>query len=173
MTLSSLIRRGGLSDIATVAVAHSQESLAASVNPRNVQLREQARQARDWDALYAILDEAQVAYDSGDVTCEEVQSLAGYAAGRSVEVPECAESESRTLNLDCWDHFPDPFRGVSSTLLWPDVVIRCDDHAAHLPRPETPDIRGPAAAVELHVQPVRMGGEDPLDQITLIASEYL
>ena len=115
MTLSSLIRRGGLSDVATatqatvatvpapasrcvatvatVAVASPQESHATLTNPRSLQLREQSRQARDWDALYAILDEAQMAYDSGDVTCEEVESLAGYAAGRSLEVPEHAESE--------------------------------------------------------------------------------
>jgi hypothetical protein len=116
MSLSSLIRHGGLSEVATatqatvatvavltspcvatvatVAVALPQEPHVKSVNvalaatPRTIQLREQARQARDWGALYAILDEAQVAYDSGEVTCEEVESLARYAAGRSLEVPE-------------------------------------------------------------------------------------
>ena len=121
MTLSSLIRHGGLSEVATatqatvatvpvptsrcvatvatVAVALPQEPHVESVNealaanPRTIQLREQARQARDWGALYAILDEAQAAYDSGEVTCEEVESLAGYAAGKSLEVPESAESE--------------------------------------------------------------------------------
>jgi len=117
MTLSSLIRHGGLSEVATATqatvatvavltspcvatvatvacVALPQEPHVESVNvalaatPRTIQLREQARQARDWGALYAILDEAQVAYDSGEVTCEEVESLARYAAGRSLEVPE-------------------------------------------------------------------------------------
>ncbi|MDA0337103.1 MAG: hypothetical protein O2782_18225 [bacterium] len=118
MTLSTLIQSGGLAKVATatvatvatgrspgsdtvtvvagvagVAVANPQEIPVTEVTHsppslRAVKLREQVRQARDWVILYAILDEAQAAYDAGEVTLEEVESLAGYAVETSLQVPE-------------------------------------------------------------------------------------
>ena len=45
--------------------------------------------------------------------------------------------------------------------------------STHLPRPQTLDKGGPAAAEELHVQCVRMDGVDALGLITLIAGKHL
>ena len=61
-------------------------------------LRDQTRQAGDWNALSAVLDVAQTAYDSGEVSREEVESLAGYVAERSHEVPENTEQEDCRLS---------------------------------------------------------------------------
>lgn len=57
------------------------------------QLRLRAFQACEWSALYAVLDAAQVAYDGGEATREEVEALTGYAAERSREIPEHCEGE--------------------------------------------------------------------------------
>jgi hypothetical protein len=58
------------------------------VSTKVVSLRRQVRQARDWVDLYAILDTAQGAYDAGEVTREEAESLSGYAEDRSRHLPE-------------------------------------------------------------------------------------
>ena len=117
MTLSALIRRGGLAEVATATVAtiatceraetgtvadvasvavatgQSQRGNQPIKEPYVAELRDQLQRAHDWVCLYAILDEAQAAYDSGEVTNEEVESLTGYAANRSREVPEHPENE--------------------------------------------------------------------------------
>lgn len=61
---------------------------------RAAELREQAQGAGDWEALYAVLDTAQAAYDAGEVTQEEAESLAGYVADRSRHVPEDAGTDT-------------------------------------------------------------------------------
>jgi hypothetical protein len=117
MTLSALIRHGGLAEVATATVVTSATSERAETGtvadvasvavatvpsrrgnqpikePYVTELRDQLQRACDWVGLYAILDEAQAAYDSGEVTSEEVESLTGYAADRSREVPEHPENE--------------------------------------------------------------------------------
>ena len=67
--------RGGISEV------QAQPTRAS-------QLRHGAAEARDWEALDAVLDAAQAAYDAGEVTQEEAESLAGYVGDRSRQVPE-------------------------------------------------------------------------------------
>jgi hypothetical protein len=51
-------------------------------------LRDKVRLATDWVDLYALLDDVQTAYNAGDVTREEVESLTGYAVNRSGHLPQ-------------------------------------------------------------------------------------
>ena len=69
-------------------MSSASASPPASPPTRAALLRDQARQARDWEALYAVLDAGQAAYDAGEVTLEEAESLTGYVADRSRQVPE-------------------------------------------------------------------------------------
>jgi hypothetical protein len=55
---------------------------------RATELRAQAEKATDWDALFSVLDAAQTAYNAGEVTREEVESLTGYAVDRSGHLPQ-------------------------------------------------------------------------------------
>ena len=81
-------------DIARSSVAGllaEEEPLAAS--NRATELRVQARTAGTWDELDGVLKEAQAAYTAGHVTCEEVESLAGYAMDRSRQIPADGDGE--------------------------------------------------------------------------------
>ena len=81
-------------DIARSSVAGlpaEEEPLAAST--RIAELREKARTAGTWDELDGVLKEAQAAYTAGHVTCEEVESLAGYAMDRSRQIPDDGDGE--------------------------------------------------------------------------------
>ena len=70
----------------------------ASTPSRVTALREQASRASTWDELYIVLDESQAAYDAGEITSEEAESLVGCVVDRSRQVPECDESEDGTLS---------------------------------------------------------------------------
>ena len=71
--------RGGISEV------EAQPTRAA-------QLRREGAEARDWEALDAVLVAAQAAFDAGEVTHEEAESLAGYVGDRSHKVPEDAST---------------------------------------------------------------------------------
>ena len=81
---------GGCENIGNIG--EKATAYAASASTRAAELRREAAEARDWEGLYAVLDAAQVAYDAGEVTQEEVESLAGYVGERSRHVPEDAAS---------------------------------------------------------------------------------
>ena len=70
----------------------------STASTRVAELREQARVASTWDDLDVVTKEAQTAYDTGEVTCEEVESLTGYVRERSRQIPEHAE-EGRLSGL--------------------------------------------------------------------------
>ena len=85
-------------DIARSSVASlpaEEEPLAAS--NRATELRVQARLTSSWNGLRGVLKEAQAAFDAGEVTREEVESLAGYAMDRSRQIPEGGEVLSELL----------------------------------------------------------------------------
>ena len=56
-------------------------------------MREKARRASTWDDLRSVIDEAQAAFDAGEATGEEVESLSGYAWDRSRQIPEGGDGE--------------------------------------------------------------------------------
>ena len=75
-------------DVARQAVTWLPEETGLVAHSRAVSLRKQARVATDWVDLYALLDDVQTAYNAGDVTREEVESLTGYAVNRSGHLPQ-------------------------------------------------------------------------------------
>ena len=70
-----------------------EETGPIAASNRATELRVQARTAGTWDELDGVLKEAQAAYTAGHVTCEEVESLAGYAMDRSRQIPDDGDGE--------------------------------------------------------------------------------
>jgi hypothetical protein len=145
MTLSALIRRGGLDEVATATpatvagvagVAEQQPLPVVDTIPRSDgsdatrneinRLHAQIQRCHDWNGLYSILDRAQTAFDDGQATQAEVESLVGWAADRSCQLPEHADAEQ--------DHLSgllarQPFVRVRSRLLGETVVWVADGAA--------------------------------------------